>query len=110
VRVSVLYFAAARERAGRSSETFELPEGSTAAAALEAACAAHPALRPLAGKLRLAVDQSFAAAEAGLREGSEVALIPPVSGGHCGVAPASLALRARSADRAERSCSRRKPQ
>ena len=81
MRVTLLYFAAARERAGRSSETLELPAGATAAAALEAACAAHPALRPLAEKLRLAVDQSFAPAETALREGSEVALIPPVSGG-----------------------------
>ena len=81
MRVTVLYFAAARERAGRSSEVLELAPGATAGDALEAACAAHPELRPLIGKLRLAVDQVFAAASAALREGSEVALIPPVAGG-----------------------------
>jgi MoaE-MoaD fusion protein len=81
MRVTVLYFAAARERAGRSSEVLELPEGATVALALEAACAAHPALRPLLDKLRFAVDQSFSPASTALREGSELALIPPVSGG-----------------------------
>ena len=81
MRVTVLYFAAARERAGRSSEALELFDGATAGDALEAACKAHPELRPLSGKLRLAVDQSFAPVGTALREGSEVALIPPVSGG-----------------------------
>ena len=87
MRVTLLYFAAARERAGRSSEVLELPPVATAGDALEAACAAHPELRPLVGKLRLAVDQAFATASAALHEGSEVALIPPVSGGKGGERP-----------------------
>src|SRR5256886_17374014 len=81
MRVPLLYFAAARERTGKGSEVVELPDGATAAEAREAACAAHPALRAVADKLRLAVDQEFAAADRKLRDGSEVALIPPVSGG-----------------------------
>jgi len=81
MRVTVLYFAAARERAGTPSDTLELPEGATAGDALAAACARHPPLRAVAGKLRLAVDQQFAANDRALRDGSEVALIPPVSGG-----------------------------
>ena len=81
MRVTLLYFAAARERAGVSSETFELPEASTAAQALAAACDRHPALQAIVGKLRVAVDQDFASPDRALRDGSEVALIPPVSGG-----------------------------
>jgi molybdopterin converting factor subunit 1 len=81
MRVTVLYFAAARERAGASSDALDLPEGSTASDALAAACERHPALQAVASKLRLAVDQEFAAAERKLHDGSEVALIPPVSGG-----------------------------
>jgi MoaE-MoaD fusion protein len=81
MRVTMRYFAAARERAGTSSETLELGEAATAAEALAAACARHPALQPVAQRLRLAVDQEFAAPERKLRDGSEVALIPPVSGG-----------------------------
>ena len=81
MRVTLLYFAAARERTGKGSEVLELPDGATAADAREAACAAHPALRAVADKLRLAVDQEFANGDRKLRDGSEVALIPPVSGG-----------------------------
>src|SRR5512140_1588175 len=81
MRVTMLYFAAARERAGMGSETLDLPDGATAAQALEAACQRHPGLQAVAGKLRIAVDQDFAQPDRALREGSEVALIPPVSGG-----------------------------
>jgi len=81
MRVTMLYFAAARERAGVSSEGLELPEGATAAQALAAACERHPALSAIAAKLRIAVDQDFAQPDRKLREGSELALIPPVSGG-----------------------------
>jgi molybdopterin synthase catalytic subunit len=81
MRVNVLYFAAARERAGRASEQLTLPEAATAADALEAVCTAHPELRAIAPQLRLAVDQEFAAPAQALREGAEVALIPPVAGG-----------------------------
>lgn len=81
MRVTLLYFAAARERAGTSSETLDLRDGATAAEALAAACERHPALQAVAGKLRLAVDQDFSPPDRKLRDGSEVALIPPVSGG-----------------------------
>jgi molybdopterin synthase catalytic subunit len=81
MRVTLLYFAAARERAGMPSEAIDLPAGATAADALAAACARHPPLAAVSSKLRLAVDQEFAGPERKLHEGSEVALIPPVSGG-----------------------------
>jgi MoaE-MoaD fusion protein len=81
MRVTILYFAAARERAGTSSDALDLAEGATAGDALAAACARHPPLRAVAEKLRLAVDQEFARLDRKLRDGSEVALIPPVSGG-----------------------------
>src|SRR5438309_588644 len=61
MRITLLYFAAARERTGKGSEIVELPEGATAGDAREAACAAHPPLRAVADKLRLAVDIAAAA-------------------------------------------------
>ncbi len=81
MQVTLLFFAAARERAGTSKETLELPEGATASQAKARALELHPALAPLGPQLRVAVDQAFAEGDAPLREGSEVALIPPVSGG-----------------------------
>ena len=73
MRVTILYFAAARERAGTSSDALELAEGATAGDALAAACARHPPLQAVASRLRLAVDQEFAGADRKLRDGSEVA-------------------------------------
>lgn len=81
MRVTVLYFAAARERAGRGSEPLDLPDGSTAADLLTLVCALHPPLAAVADKLRVAVDQAFATPQTALRDGAEVALIPPVAGG-----------------------------
>lgn len=82
MRVTVLYFAAARERAGLASEPLELSGLTTVAQALELIFARHPGLEPLRRRLRLAVDQDFAPADQALHEGAELALIPPVAGGH----------------------------
>ena len=81
MRITLLYFAVARERAGCSRELIDLPDGATAATALGAALRAHPALAPIADRLRLAIDQEFAEPTRALQDGAEVALIPPVSGG-----------------------------
>ena len=81
LRVNVLYFAAARERAGCTQEVHPVPAGSDVRALLASLTAAHPALGPLLPHLRVAVDQSFVTLDAPLTDGAEVALIPPVSGG-----------------------------
>lgn len=81
VRVNVLYFAAARDAAGRPSETLELADGATCAAALEAAVRAHEGLARFASQLRFGVNESFAPPTHALSDGDTLALIPPVSGG-----------------------------
>jgi molybdopterin synthase sulfur carrier subunit len=81
VRIQVLYFAAAREAAGRASETLDLEDGATVAAALDAAARARPALGPLRSALRVAVGERFATPADVLRPGDVIALLPPVSGG-----------------------------
>lgn len=81
MRINVLYFAQARERAGRPNTSIELPNGSRVADALVAIRRATPALDPLWPHLAVAVDGVLAPADAVLREGAELALLPPVSGG-----------------------------
>jgi len=77
--VRLLYFASLREAAGRDQETVQ----STAddLAALYAETAARHALGWPRERLRVAVDGAFARWDDAVREGSEVAFIPPVSGG-----------------------------
>ncbi len=75
------YFAAAREAAGMTSEQVELEDGGTVASLLRELTTRHPALADATRTLRFAVDEDFVDTEALLRDGAEVALIPPVGGG-----------------------------
>lgn len=77
----MLYFAAAREKTGISSERLEVPAGATVRELLAQVQARHPALNDVLPRCRVAIDQAFAAGDAPVPDGAEVALIPPVAGG-----------------------------
>lgn len=78
--VHVLYFAGARDAAGTSRETLaEVPP--TVGALRAALAAAHPGLARVLARSRIAVDREFAGDEVALRDGAEIAVVPPVSGG-----------------------------
>lgn len=79
--VTVLLFAAARERAGLSRTTLPVTPGLRVRELLTLLVAQHPGLAPLLPHLRVAVDQEFVDLEAPVPAGAEVALIPPVAGG-----------------------------
>jgi molybdopterin synthase catalytic subunit len=80
VAVDVLYFAAAREAAGLSREVLS-PTPATVGDLRRALLQAHPGLARILPRCRIAVDQAFAPDDAALRDGAEVALVPPVAGG-----------------------------
>jgi len=80
VRVRVRLFAELRERAAVSELELELPQGADLAALKRALEAAVPALGSLS-HVRVAVDRAYAADDTRLTPQSEIALIPPVSGG-----------------------------
>lgn len=79
--VTILYFAAARERAGLSRETLEVPAGTRVEDVLKQLAGRHPALASLLPHLRVALNQEFADARDEVPAGAELALIPPVAGG-----------------------------
>jgi molybdopterin converting factor subunit 1 len=81
VRVTVRLFALARQKAGSAELALELPEGSTVAALKQALAADCPALAPMVPNLMIAVDSEYAEDDRVIPPGSEVAAIPPVSGG-----------------------------
>jgi molybdopterin converting factor subunit 1 len=81
MRVHVLFFAQARERAGQSKVTLELPAGARVRDALAAIEDLHPGLRELRPHLAVAIDQRLAGEGDPVPDGSEIALLPPVSGG-----------------------------
>jgi molybdopterin synthase catalytic subunit/molybdopterin converting factor small subunit len=80
MNVQVRLFASAREAAGVGHLLLELPEGAT----VRDAIAAITTLHPLVGEIRqmvIARDREYVGLDSQLAEGSELALIPPVSGG-----------------------------
>ncbi|OJT23632.1 molybdopterin converting factor subunit 1 [Archangium sp. Cb G35] len=83
--ITVLYFAAARERVGLPREPLELPSGARVEDVLRLLATRHPALAPLLPHLRVAVNQEFSSAETEVPAGAELALIPPVAGGSGGL-------------------------
>ena len=81
MNVRVLLFAAAREVVGARELSLALRDGAVARDALDALCEGHPALAAHRASLRVAVDGEYARDDVALREGAEVAVIPPVAGG-----------------------------
>jgi len=81
MRVRVLFFATAREAAGCASAELSIPDGATVRGAKDAIGERFPALRARLPHYRFALDREFAPLDAPVREGAELAVIPPVSGG-----------------------------
>jgi molybdopterin synthase sulfur carrier subunit len=76
--VNVLYFASLREAAGCDSEVVETPESLPE---LYASLRKKRGFSLEAGRLRVAVDGIFVDWGSPVRDGAEIAFIPPVSGG-----------------------------
>ena len=80
--VTVLYFAALRDLAGRGEEQVNLDRSpQPVTALLEALEGRHGGLRGRLQAVRVAVNEEFVEKSSELRSGDVVALIPPVSGG-----------------------------
>jgi len=83
--IELLYFAWVRERIGKDGERIALPAGvGTVAALLDHLEGSGDSYRAALGerdRLRVAVNHAFAADDAPLRAGDEVAIFPPVTGG-----------------------------
>jgi molybdopterin synthase catalytic subunit len=77
----VLAFATAAAALGGDAVDWELPAPATLADLVQALAAARPALATQLPRCALAVDGALARPGTPLREGAEVALLPPVSGG-----------------------------
>lgn len=78
-RVTVLYFASLRDAAGTDSEGMDTEAPDLRVLYLELR-ARHGFALPVE-RLRVAVDGAFARWDDAPRDGSEIAFIPPVSGG-----------------------------
>lgn len=82
--IKVLYFASIKEKLGVDSETVPYRSGMTLGDLLEEVAVKHPEMKPLtsSNKFLYAINQEVCKTSASLSDGDEVAILPPLSGGH----------------------------
>jgi molybdopterin converting factor subunit 1 len=97
ISVRVLFFGAARDAVGHEQIDLQLVSPSDTNAARAKLFAAFPALERFGNSLLFAVNQEYAEPNREIRDGDELAIFPPVSGGaevgYAGVPPASSTTR-----------------
>jgi molybdopterin converting factor subunit 1 len=81
MKIRLLFFAILRDIAGRSEDIVELPDGSRASDVWQRLRDEHPALRDYVQPPMIAINESYVSADEPLRDGDELAFIPPVAGG-----------------------------
>ena len=84
MKIGVLFFGGLKELVGRSSDTVDLPEGTRVQDVLFYYVRQAPLLEAMLPSLAISVNCEYSAMERTLREGDEVGLLPPVSGGSAG--------------------------
>ncbi len=81
MKIGVLFFGVLKDVVGRSTETVDLPEGARVRDVLFYYARAAPRFEAMVPALAISVNREYSGADRTLREGDEVGLLPPVSGG-----------------------------
>jgi molybdopterin converting factor subunit 1 len=81
LKIKVRFFASYREIAGMPEVVLDLREGTTLSALIEDMKGKYPKLGSLTDTIIASVNKRYAKEDVVLKEGDEVALLPPVSGG-----------------------------
>ena len=81
MRVAVRLFARLREITGQSELRLELPDGHDAGALWDDLANEYPGLSPYRASVSCAVNEEYAKFTTRLKDGDEIAFLPPVSGG-----------------------------
>jgi len=81
MQVIAKLFGAAREAAGAKELSLELSDGATARDVWKLLLDEHPAIAPFADRLAVSVNLEIRSLDAEIRDGDEIAFLPPVSGG-----------------------------
>ena len=84
MRVRILFFGMLKDLAGRGSDLLSLPENATPGDVFVHYEQINPRFGELAESIAISVNQEFAGPDSSLKEGDEVAFLPPVSGGSTG--------------------------
>lgn len=81
MKIGVLFFGMMKDVAGRGGESLDLPDGAVVRDVLLYYSRNTPRFEAMLPSLAISVNREYAAADRPLRDGDEVGLLPPVSGG-----------------------------
>jgi molybdopterin synthase catalytic subunit len=81
MQVRILFFGMLKDVAGRASDLLNLPEHSTLGDVFIHYERITPRLGELVDSIAISINQEFAGPDSKLKEGDEIAFLPPVSGG-----------------------------
>jgi molybdopterin converting factor subunit 1 len=81
MRVKVLLFGQLKDIVGRAEESLELEPGAKLSAVMAHYVSQYSRFEGLSKSIACSINQEYAPGSAVLREGDEVGLLPPVSGG-----------------------------
>jgi molybdopterin synthase catalytic subunit len=81
MKIRVLLFGVLKDMLGRSVDTIDLPEGARVREVILYCSRVSPRFEAMVPSLAISVNQEYSRADRALREGDEVGLLPPVSGG-----------------------------
>ena len=79
--VRVLFFGILKDLVGRAEDRLEVGAGARLSSVFDEYVRRFPRLEEMAGSIVVARNQEFAAPDAPVAEGDEIAFLPPVSGG-----------------------------
>lgn len=81
MQVRVLFFGMLKDIAGCSDDSLSLPDHATLADVFVHYENLMPRLREMTSSIAMSINQEFAGLESNLKDGDEIAFLPPVSGG-----------------------------
>lgn len=82
MRVTIRLFARLRDVAGAPELEREVPDGASLRSVWAALASDYPELERYTSSISGAVNEEYARLDARVKDGDEVAFLPPVSGGH----------------------------
>ena len=90
MQVKVLFFGTLKDLAGQASDSLSLPDDAILSDVLKGLAQRIPRWKEFAASIAMAVNQEYAGPDTKLKQGDEIALLPPVSGGtpespHCAI-------------------------
>jgi molybdopterin synthase catalytic subunit len=81
MRIRVLLFGQLKDIIGRHEDCLDLEPGARLSAVMSYYADRFPTLKPMAGSIAFSLNEEYTNLSAVLRDGDEVGLLPPVSGG-----------------------------